>query len=189
MAPEQTAADYLEKEILILLAGRCGERRGRRWRPHPDRISQVALHESCHAVVAAAVGQSQRGIAIARDGTRGVMFHASAAAPPLPPIDLQDPKTIIEAYKPGMSDFEQAVDFAKLMKQHGWGAYLRGMWKRADVILERHWLAATILASEVRERRIVGPERVQQILDRWMPVTAPSLSAFLNGSQQTGATT
>jgi hypothetical protein len=50
-----------------------------------------------------------------------------------------------------------------------------------------HWLAVTMLALEAHAREIVRRERVQELLDRWMPVEAPSLSAFLGRPQQTGA--
>ena len=45
----------------------------------------------------------------------------------------------------------------------------------ASSILEHHWLATKMLASELRERGVVRRDRAQDILDRWMPVRGGSM--------------
>jgi hypothetical protein len=60
---------------------------------------------------------------------------------------------------------------------------LRTLWLRTDSILERHWLATKMLASELRDRGVVRRDRAQDILDRWMPVRGGSMLEAL-GYQQ-----
>jgi 1,2-phenylacetyl-CoA epoxidase catalytic subunit len=57
------------------------------------------------------------------------------------------------------------------------------LWLRTDSILDRHWLATKMLASELGERGVVRRDRAQEILDRWMPVCAGSMLEAL-GHQQ-----
>lgn len=82
-------------------------------------------------------------------------------------------------FKEGPSDFQTAVDFAKLVRPRGWRTYLRTLRRRADEMLDLHWLAVTLLAQEVQDKKIVPRERAQEILDRWMPIRERSLTEYL----------
>jgi hypothetical protein len=46
-------------------------------------------------------------------------------------------------------------------------------------MLDLHWLAVTLLAQEVQDKKIVPRERAQEILDRWMPIRERSLTEYL----------
>jgi len=183
-----TPRRWTEAEILVLLAGRCAEARARQsdragWCRPPDRFESVCIHEAGHTVMIVSVGRVQNGIIVEAAGQslRGVAESWHVAPPPGTP----DHPTFEGFGKLG-SDFEQATVLAKLVAgSHGWLMYLRSLWLRADAILGDHWLAVTMLAQEAREKRIVRRERAQEICERWMPVKAPSLSAFLGRPQQT----
>lgn len=168
---------------MITLAGKCAERRARCRRPHWDPITRVATHEAGHACVSVALGCGTGGIIIEQklDGsTRGVAF---SSARPVTAEDLQKPAPRVEeAFKCIDPDFVTAVAFAKLLALstgRSWLRRLHLLWHKTDAILERHWLSVSMLAIEVCERRAVGQERVQEILDRWMPVREQTLSAYL----------
>jgi hypothetical protein len=91
------------------------------------------------------------------------------------PPSAGDPPT----FKEGPSDFQTAVDFAKLVQPCGWRTYLRMLRRRAEELLDLHWLAVTLLAQEVQGKRIVPGERAQEILGRWMPIRERSLTEYL----------
>jgi hypothetical protein len=168
----------LEVDLMIILAGRCGEIRARRG----SYLDRVAFHEASHLCVGAALGRATNGIAIdVSDTPLGTRFRGIAS---FTPKQGEPDHPTFDGFEKMLSDYDIARQLSKLIlllaspSPAGWLAYLRTQWWRADAILDRHWLAVRMLAQEVREKKIVPRARAQEILDRWMPVKEHSLVAF-----------
>ena len=164
--------------ILITLAGHCAVARARRpdrdgWKRERDWDQLICIHEAAHTVVAVAVGHHQNGAAVEKtaNGCRGIAEHS--------PTTLSDgapDHPTFEDFDKLLPDLRKATAYAQLaVGPVGWLRYLRTLWLRTDGILERHWLAVKMLASELRATGTVRRDRAQQILDRWMPVRGESL--------------
>lgn len=178
----------LEVDLMIILAGRCGEIRARRpgqdgWRRRCENaLDRIAVHEASHLVVGAALQRPTNGIAVSISETpAGTLFRGITSFTP----DHDEPgHPTFDQFEKMLPDFEIARQLSKLIlllaspSPAGWLAYLRTLWWRADAILDRHWLAVRMLAQEVREKKIVPRARAQELLERWMPVKEHSLMAF-----------
>jgi len=132
-------------------------------------------------VVAVAVGHHQNGAAVEKteNGCRGIAEHSPAIL-----SDGEPDHPSFENFDKLLPDFRKATAYAQLaVGTVGWLRYLRGLWLRTDIILERHWLATKMLASELRDSGVVRRDRAQDLLDRWMPVRGGSMLEAL-GYQQ-----
>jgi len=135
-------------------------------------------------VVAVAVGHHQNGAAIEKTekGCRGIAEHS----PDMLTEGTPDHPTF-EDFDKLLPDFRKATAFAQLaVGTVGWLKYLRMLWLRTDSILERHWLATKMLASELSEKGVVRRDRAQDLLDRWMPVRGGSMLEALGYQQPVG---
>lgn len=182
----ETSEDWRESvsvpEIIIALAGRCAEHRARHpdrdgWRRQRDPEELVSIHEAGHVVAAVAVGRHQNGAAIemTTNGCRGIAEHSHTAL-----LKEAPDHPTFERFDELLPDFRKATAFAQLsVGMTGWLRYLRTLWLRTDDILDRHWLAVKMLASEIRTTRTVRRDRAQELLDHWMPLRGGSiLEAF-----------
>ena len=178
----------LEVDLMIILAGRCGEIRARRpdgsgWSRRGSYLDRIATHEASHLVVGAALQRPTNGIAVSISETpAGTLFRGITSF--TPDHDGPDHPTF-DNFEKMLSDYDIARQLSKLIlllaspSPAGWLTYLRTQWWRADDILDRHWLAVRMLAQEVREKKIVPRARAQELLERWMPVKEHSLMDFL----------
>jgi len=179
---EEWRESYVVPNIMITLAGHCAVARARRpdrhgWRRQMDWHELICIHEAGHTVVAVAVGHHQNGAAVEKteNGGRGIAEHS----PAMLPEDSPDYPTF-EEFDKLLPDLRKATAYAQLaVGTVGWLRYLRGLWLRTDSILERHWLATKLLASELRATGTVRRDRAQELLDRWMPVSGESLFQVL----------
>lgn len=164
-------------------AGRAAEARARRsdrerWRRRLDNRERTALHEAGHLIVAVAVGDNQNGAAIEmveKGRYRGIAEQWQATLP-----DGVSDHPTFDGFDELMPDFRKATSYAMLaVGMRGWLAYLRTLWQRADAILEEHWLATKMLASELQMTGMVRRDRAREILDRWWKVPGTSLVEVL----------
>jgi hypothetical protein len=183
---EEWRESHVVPHTMITLAGHCAVARARRpdrdgWKRQMDWDELICIHEAWHTVVAVAVGHHQNGAAVekTKNGCRGIAEHSPAIL-----LDGEPDHPSFENFDKLLPDFRKATAYAQLaVGTVGWLKYLRGLWLRTDCILERHWLATKMLASELRERGVVRRDRAQDILDRWMPVRGGSMLEAL-GYQQ-----
>jgi hypothetical protein len=186
---EEWRESYVVPHIMITLAGHCAVARARRpdrdgWKRQMDWDELICIHEAAHTVVAVAVGHHQNGAAIEKTekGCRGIAEHS----PDMLTEGTPDHPTF-EDFDKLLPDFRKATAFAQLaVGTVGWLKYLRMLWLRTDSILERHWLATKMLASELSEKGVVRRDRAQDLLDRWMPVRGGSMLEALGYQQPVG---
>ena len=185
---EEWREKHVVPHIMITLAGLCAEARARRPDRHGFRRQMewhalIAIHEAAHTVVAVAVGHHQNGAAVEKTehSYRGIAEHSPVTLP-----DGSPDHPTFEHFDKLLPDLRKATAFAQLaIGPVGWLRYLRTQWLRTDAILERHWLAVKMLASELRATGTVRRNRAQDLLDRWMPLRGTSILEALGYPQAT----
>ena len=157
-------------EVIGSLAGPAAARRclrggGTGWRRVRSTASIVAHHEAGHAIAAAVAGFCPIHLDLVETLGRGGVCVRARPGVEVSPECLRERLAERPEY-----DHRRAVTLSALLaRAPGWRATLRvvrRLRRKAEVLVDAHWLHVTALAAELERRRVMSRQEIEGFLPR-----------------------